>query len=393
MKSSWLSTLLAIPSLLSTVQALQIKTIPDPELDLDQLGRIGIGGDFDAISFYEYEGQDERSLLPSGSHSIFARHPDGGFVPLVSSDASITAACTYDFGNGTTAVAVGGNFTSLGSVQARGIALFNPDTRNVTSLPGLNGKVSALFCDKDILYAGGEFKAENGSSNAMTWDFRNGWRALPFDGFNGPVKSITKSNNNTIIFGGSFTSVGQGNSSFSSGSSSGPSPQREQQVNLESANVGSEFASTLPGFGDAKKIVCGDGSDTPDNTWLLEDNQYGAWTATFRNKFRPSKLRLKNTHYEGRGTKEFRFTALPLTGILELRYVDPATKEVRICESRCPLSDDPSIEWQEFEFVHSIEMDAFRLDISQWYGAGAGLAGIEVLQRGENSNKGSLEVY
>src|SRR5690606_414821 len=161
--------------------------------------------------------------LPSGSHSIFARHPDGGFVPRVSSDASISAACTYDFGNGTTAMVVGGNFTSLGSVPARGIALFDPDSRNVPSLPGLDGEVAALLCDKDILYVGGEFRTGNASSNvnAMTWDFRNGWQDLPFDGFNGPVKSIVKSDNDTIVFGGSFTGVGKGNTtSGSSGSNS-----------------------------------------------------------------------------------------------------------------------------------------------------------------------------
>ncbi|RPA81307.1 hypothetical protein BJ508DRAFT_209320 [Ascobolus immersus RN42] len=381
MKSSWLSTLIALPSLLSTVHSLQIKTIPDPALNLNQLGRIGIAGDFDAISFYEYEGQDERSLLPSGSHSIFARHPDGGFVPLVSSDASISAACTYDFRNGTTAVVVGGNFTSLGSVPARGIALFDPNSRNVTSLPGLNGKVSALLCDRDVIYVGGEFRADNASTNvnAMTWDHRNGWRELPFEGFNGAVKSIIKSDNQTIVFGGAFTGVGKGGNTTTGGSDSGPdedATKRMQIINLQGANVGSERATTEPGFGDASKIICSE-RDGPGETWLMEDGAYGALTATTKFGFVPKLLRLRNTKIGGRSTTEFRFTALPLTGILNMTYIDPETKEERSCESRCPLRDDNE-EWQEFKFVNNIGMDAFRIDISGFKGPGGGLSGLEI---------------
>ena len=62
--------------------------------------------------------------------------------------------------------------------------------------------------------------------------------------------------------------------------------------------------------------------------------------------YRPTKLRLRNTHFQGRGTKTFRFVAQPIDGIMNFTYTDPATGQAAHCDATCPLSHDPSVEFQ-----------------------------------------------
>lgn len=92
-----------------------------------------------------------------------------------------------------------------------------------------------------------------------------------------------------------------------------------------------------------------------------------------------------NTFYEGRGTKEFRFVAEPINGILNLTYTDPTTGQQSYCDARCPLSSTTNSTYQEFKFVNVIEMNAFSLEISEWYGLGAGLDGFELFTEDINA--------
>ncbi|KAF8469584.1 cellular morphogenesis protein [Kalaharituber pfeilii] len=370
-----LSQLWSLTIGISTVaSALEFKAVTPPPLNLDELGKVGLAGDFNGISIYSYEGQQVSALAnKNGSDSVMVQLPNGAFTAVVSADANIDAMCTFEKKDGkVVGVVVGGNFTSLGGVEANGVALVNPSDGTVTSMNGLNGKVSALYCDKDTetVYVGGEFTGVN-SSNALAWSDESNWEDLPFEGFNKPVKSITKSSSGSIIFGGLFDGLGN---------VTAPASSHMQTLNLQSAVITAEQTILREGFNDPRNIVCNNGQDGPGNTWLLSDGQFGSWTADFRFGFRPTKLRLRNTHFEGRGTAEFRLTAFPIGGIMNLTYVDPADNQKKFCESRCPLSDDPKVGFQDFEFVNVIGMSNIRIDISRFYGPGAGLAGIEVFQ-------------
>lgn len=358
--------------ILTVASAIEFKSVPQPPLNFDGLGKVALAGDFDAISIYSFEGQ-QIGLTRNGSDSVLVQLPNGRFTPLATADANIEAMCTLEMKDGSIAgVVVGGNFTSLGGVEANGVALVSPTNGKVTPMSGLKGKVNALLCDKDteLVYVGGEFTGEN-SSNALTWSPSSNWANLPFQGFNKPVKAIIKSANGTIIFGGLFDGLGNVTT---------PTSSYGQTVNLQSATITTEQTSGRDGFNNPKSIICSNGIDGAGTTWLLGDGQVGSWTADFRHYFRPTKLRLRNTHFEGRGTAEFRFTAFPIGGIMNLTFVDPADNTKKHCESRCPLSDDPKVEFQDFEFVNVIGMNNFRIDIPRFYGAGAGLVGIEVFQ-------------
>ncbi|KAF4505086.1 hypothetical protein G6O67_007070 [Ophiocordyceps sinensis] len=352
-------------------QAFEFRPAPSANLDLSNLGSIAIAGDFNGISLYEFEGQTSKPLSTNGSQYLFARLPNGALAPVAATDASIRAMCTFrrkngDFGG----VVIGGNFTSLNGTESTGIALFNPNTTEVTPLGGLEGEVNAVYCDqeRDTIYVGGQFKGAN-STNALAWSGeKRNWINLPFAGFNGPVEAITKAPNGHIIFGGNFTGLGN---------TSTPSRPDEQTINLSTANISATNSASTGGFSDPNNLACSNGSG---QTWLLQDKTPGTWGASFGFGFEPTKLRLWNTRQDGRGTKTFRFLAFPINGIMNLTYVDPATGQNTTCTSECPLSNDPKVEYQDFHFVNRVGMNSFQIAISDWYGNGGGLAGIRLSQ-------------
>jgi hypothetical protein len=383
--SSWLSPsagdppplsrlALLLTSLAPLSRAITFNSVPSANLDLSQLGRVGLAGDFAGISLYQFEGQNENGFSTNGTQSVLSQFPNGGFATLASADAGIQAMCSFVMSDGTMAgVVVGGNFTSLGGVESQGAAMFNPNTSTVVPLSGLSGQVSALLCDEstNTVYVGGNFMGLN-STNAIAWVGTAGWTNLPFVGFNGPVTSISKASNGHIIFGGAFTGLGN---------ATGPSLPDQQIINISGANITAGSSASTAGFSDPTNIVCKtSGTDGSGNTWLLADNTPGFWKANFGFGFEPTKLRLWNTHLDGRGTQTWRYTALPIDGIMNFTYIDPATGQNASCSSECPLSSNSSVPFQDFHFVNVIGMDAFQVDISAWYGNGGGLDGIELFE-------------
>ena len=368
--SQTLLTLTALAPSLS--HAIDLNPVPQSNIDFSRLGRIGVAGDFTGISLYEFEGQSENTFSKNGSESLLTQLPNSAFASLVSTDASIRTMCSFTRSNGDSAgVIIGGNFTSLNGQKSQAIARYNPDTGEVTPLDGLEGQVNALLCDQDTdrVYIGGNFKADD-STNAIAWNEDQGWISLPFTGFNGPVSSITKASNGHIVFGGSFTGIGNATT---------PSTPDEQVINISEARVSAGLSTTTAGFSDPRNIICKtDGADGPGNTWLLADNSLGFWQADFDFGFRPTKLRLWNTRQDGRGTKTWRFTVIPDNGILNFTYIDPATGQNSSCTNQCPLSNDPDVPFQDFHFVNSVGMNSFRIDISEFYGSGAGFNGIQL---------------
>ncbi|KAK3694752.1 cortical protein marker for cell polarity-domain-containing protein [Podospora appendiculata] len=370
-----ISLILTLSSLaVSPAIALSFTPVPGANLDLSQLGRVALAGDFSGISLYQFAEQNEQPFSTNGSESLLARMPNGAFASVVSTDASIQTMCSFTMGDGSMAgVILGGNFTRVGNSQSVAMAMFNPNTSQITPLPGLSGQVNALLCDQDTnsVYVGGNFVGAN-STNAIAWVGTQGWTNLPFAGFNGPVTSISKASNGHIIFGGSFTGLGN---------ATAPSTPDGQIINLSTASITSGSSIATQGFSDPKNITCKtDGAGGSGNTWLLQDNTPGFWQATFQFGFQPTKLRLYNTHQDGRGTKQWRFTAMPINGIMNFTYIDPATGQNASCTSECPLSNDSSVKFQDFHFVNVIGMNSFRIDISEFYGQGGGLNGIELFQ-------------
>lgn len=341
-------------------------SIPSPDLDLAALGQVALGGNFDAISTYSYLGQSE-GVQSDGTQSVIQRLPNGMYETLAATDAHIEDICAFTLSNGTLlGVIVAGNFTSIAGIGAQSCAFINGQTGAISPHPGIQGTVSAVLCDPDTqtAYLGGTFDAA-ASSNAIAWLSTGSWANLPFAGFDAPVTAITKGPDGHIIFGGSFSGLKNGTTS----SANTPG----QAINLQTATI-SSVANTTGG----SNIVC-PSNDSSTPAWELKDSTAGSWTASMRYGFEPSLLRLYNNQ-EGKGVKTWRFTALPNTGIMNLTYVDPATGERGYCDQTCPLAQNSSVPYQDFEFVNRIGMNSFRIDVSAWYGEGGALKGVEIFQ-------------
>lgn len=69
--------------------AISFDPAPSANLDFSQLGKIGVLGDFNGISLYEYEGQNEKTRSTNGSESLLAQLPNGALTSIISTDASI----------------------------------------------------------------------------------------------------------------------------------------------------------------------------------------------------------------------------------------------------------------------------------------------------------------
>jgi hypothetical protein len=356
----------------SISHAFNITAAPSANLDFSQLGSIGIAGDFNGISLYQFQEQIAQPLSTNGSEYLLTQLPNGVLAPIAATDASILAMCSLTLKDGAEGVVLGGNFTSMDGIKSTAIAIYNTNTTTFVPLEGLEGEVNALLCDdaKGIVYVGGNLKGGN-STNAIAWKVNGNWTNLPFAGFNAPVSSITKASNGHVIFGGSFTGLGN---------VTAPNKLDGQAINLSTANISAENTASTKGFNDPASVICSDGSDGSGKTWLVQDDTPGTWEASFEFGFEPTKVRLWNTHQDGRGTKTFRFIALPLDGIMNFTYIDPATGKNSSCTSQCPLSNDPKVQFQDFHFVNRIGMDAFQIDISDWYGKGAGLNGVQLFE-------------
>lgn len=360
------AVLLRLLTLLAEARATQITL---PTLDLTSLGHVAIAGQFSGASLYQ-DTQQSEILSTTSSDGLYRRSADGIVTNVAQSNGEIYSVCSLNSSN-SEMLYIGGNFSHLGTVAATNIASYNPSTGNFSALSnGVLGTVNALYCDDtdDLVYIGGSFEISN-STNAVVWNVsQQRFSTVAFGGFDGTVNTI-QSNGSSILFGGRFDSVAAGNSS---------STNEPQQINLQTAYITSQYSTTTTGLSNPNNIVCPSGNDGPGSTWLLSDNQAGSWSAATNFTFRPSSFRIYNTHYEGRGTKEFRFIAEPINGILNLTYTDPTTGAQAYCDARCPLSNTGDSLYQEFKFVNVIEMNAFSIAISAWYGLGAGLDGLEI---------------
>jgi hypothetical protein len=356
---------LAAALLLATHGASQ--SIPPPNLDLRNLGQVTVAGSFDAISVYS--GQQE-GFTNNGSQSVISQLPSGAYDVLAATDASIEAMCSLVVDGKLMGVVVGGNFTSIGGVPARSLAWIDATTLKVQAIGGVQGTVSTLYCDDEnsMFYVGGQFDAGN-STNAIGWAAGN-WSSLPFAGFDGPVSSIMKAPNGHIVFGGSFSGLGN----VSSTSLENP---QSQVINLSTANITLTNNITVP----QANIVCPGNSSNSSTDLLFANGKPGSVRADFGFGFEPTKLRIWQSSQPNKGTRTWRFTAHPLNGILNFTTTLPGSDRPIACQATCPLPEyNASHPYQDFYFVNTVGMNSLTVDISDWYGDGAGLAGIELFQ-------------
>ncbi|KAI8329444.1 cortical protein marker for cell polarity-domain-containing protein [Chlamydoabsidia padenii] len=356
-------------------------------IDLTLLEQMGLVGWYDGLSVITETHQ--LTIIPPHTSSGLLYKNSTFFTMLANTSVNGTITTSCRRGND---LFIAGQFQSLNQQQkVWNIAKLtftdnnvnNDDTMvTVTTLGnGLDGPVYTMYCDIDRIYVGGDFLAPIQSSpgygdslssfggKMAMWMISNGsWAALPWKGVNGPIYSIDKFKNQ-VYFAGQFDSTTDGQMNHAPAS---------QPIDLNSPTTTLETHNSDPNYNDAHGLICSPGDEHP---WLLEDNTPGYWQAAFIYSVTPSLFRLNNTHYEGRGTKEFGIRSLSNNHFFNMTYLDPITGNRLFCTNNCTLSDDPSIQFQEFLVINNPSITfGIRIEITSWYGLGGGLSSVEIYQ-------------
>lgn len=289
-----------------------------PKLDFSSLGTVAVVGSFAGLSLYDPS--NPPPTFDATRSTVLARRTDGTLTKVAQTDhgGSIDAICQAPDGT----LYVGGNFTTVNDASASNIARYDADEKSWHALAnGLDGPVRALSCNTSTIYAGGEFGSaqEGGGPNVAAWSTTNeAWVELPFYGFDGAVETIESSQDGrSVFFGGSFsTTFSNSTSSGTAGSSSVANPDAAgnlfpslgsslSPISLNQSDYWASPTTWTSGFGRPEYVFCPKGDDGVGTSWLLVDGAVGFFIVRLYRELNVRGIRLGNTFYEGRGTKNF----------------------------------------------------------------------------------------
>ncbi|KAJ1920155.1 hypothetical protein H4219_001528 [Mycoemilia scoparia] len=387
-------SLLAIGAMASLSTISTASQPNSPNIDVDKLGQLGVVGTFSGISREFNTSLVSKSGLDSASPSIMSF--SNGTVTLLAQTipgGDINAACPYYNRDGSISkIFISGNFDKINGNSAGYVAAVDQNGKVDALQGGLDNSVNALYCDQQngLVYFAGNFTMPVISRNSSIAEYRskwtggvavynvtsNQWQALPWKGVDGQITAIAPSaDKKHVYFGGNFDSTRDG---------ADYTPLNQIPVNLGAFGivVGNPTADT--NYNKASYILCPSGYDQPQNTLLLADKLPGYIRFNVNQPFRPSLIRLRNTQIQGRGTKTFYIQDGATNAILTLSYVDQTAGIEKFCDKACPLAQNA--EYQDFRFYFQGDKGAemtngIVINLSDWYGMGAGLTGIELYQR------------
>lgn len=427
-----------LPRLLLSLVAATLASAADivhPAFAFDSFGgRLGLLGDFDLLSSFDTVNQTQ-AQDGSGDHlflydSSSLRVSAAGHVNGIISDVQPM---------GDESVVVNGNITEVNGDQVQAPFIYNWKNKTARALlpstnkrddSSLKGEVSTFLVDGDLIYLGGDFEF-NGTHGAAVYDTKaQKLRALPFGGFgaNSLVNAIAKifgdndgsdandaNNHGSIVFGGLFTTLGardvlvRNTTNVLVHNTTVPPRQHLQPIAILGGQVSSNGDSD-----DADLLACPqtDGKGGKP-VWQTPENQGALWTVSLPQGMagvRPLKVRLTVPLGDNLATL-FRLYTEPNNGIMNLSYVDPASKEVRYCDAWCPLAalselQDASADgdyttaggkdstagatigfggdFQDFALANPMQVTGLTLTVVGWKGDRGALSGFEVFSDTQN---------
>jgi hypothetical protein len=352
---------------------LQVEQVQPPAI-VNNIGRMGLAGQYSGISQYTYVGQQAQTDTTPYFDSIISQLDSDEFIHHGTTDGRVNDRCQID-----EMVYLTGNFTKVGSKSTPGgLLAFNASSGEFAPIDrNFNGTISTLYCDTSnkTIYAGGNFTFKNASGVAVFTPADNSWSLPEFGGFatGAHVNSITYFNRN-IIFGGQFS--GLANESYTNlnsntNSTSNVTAQDPQRVSFHAADVfgGGSLEGT-----DPRSIVC------PSNTssWRMQQGSVGSWNALWPYSFNPTRIRIYNLRETGAGVSTFRLLSFPSNGIMNLTFTNSSRPDPYYCDAWCSLPMSSDQEYVDFEFVNPIDTRGLHIDVLDTYNSKGGLSGIEV---------------
>lgn len=419
----WLGLLLA-------VRAFTAVSHPDIKF-LSVGGAIGLFGEFDALSFYLYENASSFLTEDDLSTSLFLRNTSSNFNSRLAQTNGVVSQLTTLSDE---EILVNGNFTEFGGEDVLPPLIYNLTSDEVTSLVAsskrdlaVNGNVTTMFVDDDLIYLGGDFEYDGSYGAAVYNKTSKEVSALPFKGFGedslvNAITKLLKDDDVSIIFGGKFDTLGLADllthnltSSKSKNDTNTSLITAEQIISLKHG-----YFSNVNGAGDDDALLICPQLSTK---WQLQEGVGGQWGVELPLEMRglsPTKVRLYVPEGDD-SVQLFRIYTYPNNGIMNLSYVDPSTNEIAYCDAWCPLlqrteleqitsdnaddkddltSDDVFVDddgslamyysddltrtlgygstYQEFSLENDLEIDKVTVTVVGWYGDRGALAGFEL---------------
>lgn len=331
----------------------------------------GLLGDYNAITSYSYVGESNFTNQNQYKNELFASGlASGVHAALGKVQGSISAIWpVHD-----DAFLLLGTFTSIGDTQLSPPVLYNLTNNSFTSIGsgltvGQAPTTALVDAENNLIYLGGELSLNNSSPNFVIYNMTSAQLEPPkFKGFNGPVSSILKVDDNLVITG-NFTKL-ELPMLTNSTNSSNTSVETEQLVSLKYATLSASNGQAL-----GSSLSCA-GSDP----WKV-GSTVGTLNINLPFQIMPSKFRIFNS--ADAQASLFRVFTAPTNGIMNLTYVDPQTNELAFCDAWCPLFNssyldqfsgstslsynDGSLavtsEYQDFGFVNSVEVQDVILEV------------------------------
>lgn len=432
---------LVAAALLLAASCLADNSVSHPQIDYSSLGgQIAVLGDFDSLSFYSYANASSFLTPSSDAQSLYLRNTTSGESDKIASVTGGHVRLLQQLGSDS--VLVGGDFSAFNNAALTPPLIYNVTSReaelifsSLSKRDGeFSGRVATTLIDGDLIYLGGDFEYNSTFGAAVYSISTKSISSLPFGGFgsNASVNSIVKyaadSSAGSVIFGGSFDTLGVpellmhnvsrvesvANLTNSTNTSL---VSAEQLVSLKHATF-----TTINAASDGSGLICPSLS-----VWALDASSGGQWLATLPLEMRgvyPTKVRLYPPSGSSNGVQSFRIYSYPNNGIMNLTYVDPETNTLAYCDAACPLllastleestdnnlSDRDEINdpeegvfinsdgsyavyydaasttknlgygsnYQEFAFVNNVAVDLVGITVVEWYGDNAELAGFEL---------------
>ncbi|GAA5934785.1 Rax2p [Sporobolomyces koalae] len=391
--------LVPLSLLASTSRLVSAASSAFPQVDYSSLGTVAVVGSFAGLSLYDPS--NPPPTFDATRSTVISRRTDGTLTKVGQTDpgGSIDAICQTSDGT----VYVAGNFTQVDQIKTANIARYDMAARSWHPLAnGLDGRINALSCNGTTVYAGGDFGpsgAAGAGPNVAAWSTSaQDWVSLPFNGFDGAVNTISESHDGrSVFFGGEFTTTFSNSSSTSTaGSSSQINPDAAgnlypslgsslSPISLNQSDYWASPTTYTSGFGRPEYVFCPKAGDGIGTSWLLIDNAVGFFIVRLYRELNVRGLRLGNTFFKGRGTRNFSLVSIPDNQVLELTYsTDPSNPAggTSTCSDNCILAHNSSIPYQDFLFPEGTKMTGFQLNINGWYGQGGGLHLLQLLSDG-----------
>ncbi|UZJ54620.1 hypothetical protein CBS101457_003940 [Exobasidium rhododendri] len=379
-----------------------------PSIDFEGLGSVGVSGNFDGVSLYQPESVS--NSFDSTTSSLLLRDSSGALTKINETNAGGQIRTICQRSSAPRTVYVGGLFNQIAGMNASNVAAYDPTSKNWTTLNGgLDGPVNALYCDDthELVYVGGSFVRPSNVSNVTdtsrylggvaSWNITgNQWVPAPFGGVNGSVSDIVVGVNSSVLrftgaFDVGFASLPAGAANSGTNTSASALSAAWAPLPLGQSEFQGGPASNSTDFNDPAQILCPQGLDGANNTFLFADNTTGRLTMRAFRDLPVKGVRLANTYVDGRGTDQFSVISIPDNTELELLYLDPVTLKNVTCTYNCPLFHNDTIPYQDFiitdnpanGLVNGVkQMTGLQITVSTWFGAGAGFHLMQLLSDG-----------